>query len=255
MAVDVSRPMSLGAVVRPLLATLATFLVVMVIWQLIVLAINLPAFIVPGPVSVLTYTFEHADILWAAAVVTIEEIVLGFVAALTIGFVIGCALVYSDLAAKTLLPLVLVMLQVPTVAVAPLFVLLFGFGLVPKLLVVFLMAFFPVAMSTVTGLRSVPYELRGLVQTMGGGWFVWLRKIGVPYARPTLFSGVKLAATISVTGAIVAEFVGSSSGLGNLILVSAFNQDGRALYAGVIVVVIVGVVAYLVSDAVAELAA
>jgi NitT/TauT family transport system permease protein len=137
---------------------------------------------------------------------------------------------------------------VPKIAIAPLFVVWLGFGFTPKVLVAVLIAFFPVVISTVTGLKSVDSEMLELAATMGGGPLKTFVKIRFPASLPHLFAGLKVAVTLAVTGAVVGEFVGANEGLGFVILQANGNLDTPMLFAGLIVMSVIGVVLFMLLE-------
>ena len=168
--------------------------------------------------------------------------------AAVLGVVFAVVMVYSLTVERTLYPLLLFAQVIPKIAIAPLFVVWLGFGLSPKVVVAVLMAFFPVVISSVAGLRSVDPEMLELAATMGSGPMQTFGKIRFPAALPQLFSGLKVAATLAVTGAVVGEFVGANKGLGYVILQANGNVDTPMLFAGLIVMSVLGVALFAVIE-------
>jgi len=142
------------------------------------------------------------------------------------------------------MPVIIGTQSVPMIAVAPLFVVWLGFGMAPKVLVTFLISFFPVVVSTVAGLRSVEPDMIDLVRSMGGGPWRVLRNVMIPAALPQMFSGFKIAITSSVIGAIVAEFVGSDTGLGYMLVTSTATMDGPLVWAALLILIALGVLLF-----------
>jgi NitT/TauT family transport system permease protein len=142
---------------------------------------------------------------------------------------------------------------IPKIAIAPLFVVWLGFGLTPKIVVAVLMAFFPVVISMVTGLKSIDPEMLQLSSTMGAGAGQTFWKIRLPASLPYLFSGLKVAATMAVTGAVVGEFVGANAGLGYVILQANGNLDTPVLFAGLLIMSLLGVLLFAVVEMVEHL--
>ena len=145
---------------------------------------------------------------------TTLETVLGFVIAILLGELVAVLMVYSRSLEKTMYPIILFAQVIPKIAIAPFFVVWLGFGLEPKIWVAVLMAFFPIVVSGMAGLRSVDPEILELTSTMGANPFKTFLKVRLPASLPQLFSGLKVAATLAVTGAVVGEFVGANEGLG-----------------------------------------
>ncbi len=166
---------------------------------------------------------------------TTWETVIGFVIAAVVGELVAVVMVYSSSLEKTLYPLILFAQVVPKIAIAPLFIVWLGFGPTPKILVAVLMAFFPIVISGLAGLRSVDPEILELTSTMGASKFKTFLKIRFPASLPQLMSGLKVAATLAVTGAVVGEFVGANEGLGYVILQANGNVDTAMLFAALII--------------------
>ncbi|MGA6167431.1 ABC transporter permease [Amycolatopsis magusensis] len=187
------------------------------------------------------YFLDHA---WT----TTYETLLGFVIATVIGVFAAVIMVYSSTIEKSLYPLLLFAQVIPKIAVAPLFVVWLGFGLGPKVIVAVLMAFFPVVISMVTGLKSIDPEMLELSATMGAKPWQTFWKIRFPASLPHLFSGLKVAATMAVTGAVVGEFVGSEEGLGFIIQQANGNFDTPTLFAGLVIISLMGVLLFLIVE-------
>jgi NitT/TauT family transport system permease protein len=133
---------------------------------------------------------------------------------------------------------------IPKVAIAPLLLVWFGFGLIPKVLVAFLIAFFPIVISTAVGLASIEQEKIYLARSMGLSAAATFFKIRLPNALPSIFAGLKISITLAVVGAVVGEFVGGEAGLGYMLMVANGSMDTPLLFAGLIALTIQGVVLY-----------
>jgi NitT/TauT family transport system permease protein len=144
--------------------------------------------------------------------------------------------------ARTVYPLLVSSQAVPKVAVAPLFLVWFGFGLLPKVLIAFLIAFFPVVINTAVGLAAIEREKIYLAQSMGLGAAATFFKIQLPNALPSVFAGLKISITLAVVGAVVGEFVGGQGGLGYLLLIANGNMDTALLFAGIVALTILGII-------------
>lgn len=207
-----------------------------------------PSYLVPSPAATFDVMTGNASFLWQNTWATGYETVLGFVIASAVGVLAAVVMVYSETAEKTLYPILLGAQVVPKIAIAPLFVVWLGFGLTPKITIAALIAFFPVVISMVTGLKSVDPEMLELSATMGAGPVKTFAKIRFPAALPHLFSGLKVAVTLAVTGAVVGEFVGANKGLGVVILEANGNLDTATLFACLLILSAVGVLLYAVVD-------
>lgn len=220
---------------------------VLVWWAVTALELVKP-YLVPSPGKTAQTMIDQAGYLWDNSVVTIVETLIGFVVAAVLGVLFAVVMVYSMTVERTLYPLLLFAQVIPKIAIAPLFVVWLGFGLTPKVVIAVLMAFFPVVISSVAGLRSVDPEMLELSATMGSKPMQTFRKIRFPASLPHLFSGLKVAATLAVTGAVVGEFVGANKGLGYVILQANGNVDTPMLFAGLIVMSVLGVALFAIIE-------
>lgn len=234
----------LGALWRP-----ALFLGLMVlVWWFITDRQWVRPYLIPAPGDVWNTFVSDRELLLRHTYVTLYETVAGFVLSVVFGLIAAVAIVYSPAVEKTLYPLLLAAQVIPKIAIAPLFVVWLGFGPAPKILVAVLIAFFPVVISGVAGLRSVDPELLDLSATMGATPLQVFRKIRFPAALPHLFSGIKVAATLAVVGAVVGEFVGANEGLGYILLIANGNLESDLLFAGLIIMSLIGVVLFVVLE-------
>ncbi len=218
------------------------------VWQLITVTELVEPYLVPSPAKTADVLTDKWSYLWPHTWVTTYETLAGFAIAGIIGVLVAVAMVYSQTIESTVYPILLFAQVVPKIAIAPLFVVWLGFGWEPKVIVAVLMAFFPVVISMVTGLKSVDPEMLELASTMGGGPVKTFLKIRFPASLPHLFAGLKVAVTLAVTGAVVGEFVGANEGLGYVILQANGNMDTPMLFAGLIIMSVVGVLLFVLLD-------
>jgi NitT/TauT family transport system permease protein len=229
---------------RPVAVLLALFGV----WWFVAWRELVPAYLVPAPGAVAeTMVADWAMLLEHTWVTTLETIV-GFLLAAVIGVATAVLLVYSRTAEKSLYPLILFAQVIPKIAIAPILVVWFGFGMTPKIVLAVLIAFFPVVVSAVAGLRSVDPELLEMSATMGASRWKTFRKIRFPGALPQLMSGLKVAVTLAVVGAVVGEFVGADRGLGYVLLLASGNLDAPLLFADLILMSLIGVVLFVLVE-------
>jgi NitT/TauT family transport system permease protein len=234
----------LGRIWRPLMLIVACG----ILWWLLTRFNVVADYLVPSPSHTVAVFTQQPGYLLANTLTTLWETLAGFALAIVAGLVAAVVMVYSRTIERTLYPLLLFAQVIPKIAIAPLFVVWLGFGTPPKIVIAVLMAFFPVVISGMIGLRSVDPELLELVATMGAKPVQTFRKIRFPAALPHLFSGLKVAATLAVTGAVVGEFVGANAGLGYVILQANGNLDTPMLFAGLIVMSLLGVVLFVVIE-------
>ncbi len=221
---------------------------VVVVWWVVTGLGLVKPYLIPSPASVLTEFHDHAGLLAKHSAITLLETVIGFVVAAAVGLVCAIAIVYSRGVERTLYPLLLAAQVVPKIAIAPLFVVWLGFGIAPKILVAVLIAFFPVVISGVAGLRSVDPELLDLAATMGANPWDSFAKIRFPHAMPHIFAGLKVAVTLAVVGAVVGEFVGANSGLGYIVMSSNGNLNTPQLFAALIAMSLIGIALFVVLE-------
>jgi NitT/TauT family transport system permease protein len=165
-----------------------------------------------------------------------------------VGIAVAVVMIYSSSIEKTMYPLILFAQVIPKIAIAPLLIVWFGLGLTPKIMLAVLIAFFPVVISGVAGLRSTDPELLDLSATMGANSWKTFRKIRFPNALPHLMSGLKVAVTLAVTGAVVGEFVGATEGLGYVLVVANGNLDAPMLFADLLLMSAIGILLFIVVE-------
>lgn len=229
---------------RPVAVLLALFGV----WWFVAWREMVPAYLVPAPGAVAETMVADWEMLLEHTWVTTLETIVGFVLAAVIGVATAVLLVYSRTAEKSLYPLILFAQVIPKIAIAPILVVWFGFGMTPKIVLAVLIAFFPVVVSAVAGLRSVDPELLEMSATMGASRWKTFRKIRFPGALPQLMSGLKVAVTLAVVGAVVGEFVGADRGLGYVLLLASGNLDAPLLFADLILMSLIGVVLFVLVE-------
>lgn len=193
---------------------------------------------------------EVANALWTQwgelelgknAWVTIQEILIGYVAAIALGVILAVVIRSSPLAERALYPWLVVSQMVPIPAIAPILVLWTGFDIRPKIMVIALVSFFPIAVNTIDGLRAVDPLLMRLLRTMKASGWQRFRHAQLPASLPFFFAGLKVAAALSVIGAVFAEWVGSSEGLGYLILVLNNATETAAMFAVIFLLALIGI--------------
>ena len=233
-----------GPALRPLLLAV----IIVVAWQLATSVFGLPTYLVPEPLKVLKELVAQWPRLLSESMVTTAAALGGFALSVVVGLLLAVLIVYSKTIESYLYPLLVFSQSVPKIAVAPLFVVWFGFGIFPKVVSAFLLAVFPVVVSTVTGLRSVEPEMIDLARSSRAGrlrtfWYVLL-----PHSLPHIFSGMKVAITLAVVGAVVGEFVGANSGIGYLLQVANGNFDLPLMFAALVVLSSIGVLLFALID-------
>jgi ABC-type nitrate/sulfonate/bicarbonate transport system permease component len=189
-----------------------------VLWELAARLWEIQPWLLPAPTQILSAGAAARELLGPHLWQTAQETLWGFALALAVGLSLGVLIELSPLLRNALYPLLVVSQTIPTIAIAPLLAIWLGYGIWPKIIVVGLVCFFPIVVSTADGLRGVDQELVALLRTMGASQADIFRLVRLPGALPAIFSGVKIAVTYSVVGAILGEWVGASRGLGVFML-------------------------------------
>ena len=203
---------------QTLAVILIVHLAVIVLWQILVDAFHVPKFILPSPLATLA-TLTHANYAWASNLaVTAVEILGGFCLGALVGVALAVIFTWSPLVSLLLLPLFVTLNMIPKVALGPLFVVWFSYGIFPNILIAFSICFFPILLTTARGLSEVEPDMLDLVKSLRGSRWILFRKIQLPGALPYVFSGMKVGAILAVAGAIVGEFIASERGLGYLMI-------------------------------------
>ena len=234
----------LGAFVRRWLPSGVLLALLVVLWQAASSTGLVEEYVLPGPLAVAESMVADADRYWEASVPTLSAITLGFVLSVLIAVPIAIGMVYSTIFERALYPLLVLSQVVPKVAIAPLFIIWFGFGDPPKILMVVLISFFPLVIDAAVGFHAARPESLMLVRSMGASRWQAFWKIRFPWALPSIFAGAKVAITLAVVGAVVAEFVGADQGLGVLITQARGNLDTVTVFAGIGYLSILGLVLF-----------
>src|SRR5215467_6569311 len=196
-----------------ILGATLTFLALLALWELLVRWFNIPGWLLPTPSAIAIAFAEWRDELVRHSLITLYETLLGFALSIAISIPLAVAVVHSAILRNTIYPILLMFQSVPKVAIAPLLVLWIGFGMMPKIAVVFLVCFFPIIVAAASGLSAVPAPLMELIRSLSASTTQTFIKIRFPTAMPHIFVGLKVAITFAVIGAVIGEFVGSEDGL------------------------------------------
>jgi len=184
------------------------------------------------------------DPVMASAWVTSQEIVAGYLLAVVVSIPLAMAIAYSRFMENSVYPVIVFLQIVPKIAIAPLFIIWFGFGFTPKLLLVFLLSFFPIVVSSIAGFKSADSDIMDFARTTGAGQWRMFIKIRLPQALPQIFTGLKVGAALAATAAVVAEFVASDKGLGYLLLQYNGQLDTPMVFATIILLSLIGLIVY-----------
>lgn len=224
------------------------------IWQLWVMAAHVRSFLLPTPGAIIKELYHQwPKTLAKQTWVTFEETILGFGGGCALGFGLALGIAYSRIAERVLYPPIVASQAVPKIAIAPLFVVWFGFGIAPKVMVTVLLVFFPIVVTSAQGLMSVDPNLVELLRSVGASEWAIFRKVRLPYALPQVVSGMKIGVTLAVVGAVVGEWVGSNAGLGYLIIYAQSQLETTLSFAAITILVVMGIVLFLAVDVLEKL--
>jgi len=218
--------------------------VVIGLWQVLVDAFKVPKFVLPSPLAALS-TLGSAKYAWASnTAVTAAEILGGFCLGALVGVALAVIFTWSRIVALMLLPLFVTLNMIPKVALGPLVIVWFSYGIWPNILIAFSICFFPILLTTARGLSEVEPDLLDLVKSLRGSRWTLFRKIQLPGSLPYVFSGMKVGAILAVAGAIVGEFIASERGLGYLMIQVQSSLDTPAMVMAVVLLTLLGVALY-----------
>jgi len=216
----------------------------LVLWSAGVRVFEIPDYLLPAPEDVIRRIARDWYVLARNASYTVQSVLSGFAAAVLVGVPLAFAVVLSRSVERVTMPFLVMSQTIPKVAIAPILVVWLGFGILPKIAIVFLIAFFPIVVSTVVGLKSVESDMIDLLRSMGARTLKIMLRVRGPTALPQMFAGFKIAICLSVVGAIVGEFVGSDKGLGYLLLTATGTLDGTLVWSALFILIAIGIVLF-----------
>ena len=225
------------------------FLVFLVVlWDVTIRVFNIPPYQIPKPVDVVTTLWQEWPMLLREAWPTTLATIQGFLLSAAFGIPVAMLIAGSRTVESYVYPLLVFSQSIPKIAIAPLFVVWFGFGMFPKVLSAFLLGFFPVVVSAVQGFKSVEPDMMDLARAMEANRLQIFRMVSLPHALPAIFAGLKVSITLAVVGAVVGEFVGSNSGIGYVLQRSIGNFELPTMFAALVVLSLIGVILFWILD-------
>ncbi|HEY9478078.1 MAG TPA: ABC transporter permease [Microbacteriaceae bacterium] len=222
-------------VTSPAAKAVLGILLVLSVWEAAVVAFRMPNYLLVGPIAAILELVEQPGYYLEHSWITLQESLVGFVLGAALGILCGAVLFYIPLLRHLLYPSLIAINTIPKVALAPLFIVWFGFGFESKAVVAMAIAFFPLVINTFDGLASVPPELRELAKINRASRFMQMTKIEIIYSLPYLFTGMKISISMAVGGAVVGEFIAGSSGLGHIVLLANSQVNLASMFAAFIV--------------------
>jgi NitT/TauT family transport system permease protein len=221
----------------------------MVLWEAACRIFHIPEFLLPTPLEIVNRSVNDYALLLDNAGVTVVETVLGFLIAAVTGVLTALAIFYSRVFERAVYPILIALQTVPKVALAPLLVLYLGYGLAVKCFLAFLLAYFPIVIATVVGLRSLDLKMVYLLRSMGASESQTFFKLRLPAALANIFGGFKVGISLAVIGAVIGEYIAAERGLGHLQLQANMQFDTTMSFAAMIAIALIGVVLFALLEA------
>ena len=232
---------SLDRTVRRWLPALLIVLAILAAWEAYVRIFDVQTWLLPAPSAIAVALVQDAGLLWYHTRATLTEIIVGFGVALACGVLLAAAIGMSRTLERALYPFIIASQTIPIIVIAPMLLIWVGYGLAPKVIVVALISFFPIVVNMVDGLKSVDRDMVNLMRTLGANRRQVFFKVQVPTSLPYLFSGMRVAIAVSVIGAVIGEWVGSSEGLGYLMLRSKSQFLTERVFASIVILSLLGI--------------
>jgi NitT/TauT family transport system permease protein len=229
-------------------------LLLVVVWDLAIRIFRIPPYQIPAPKDVVITLWQEWPMLLEQSVPTTVATIEGFLLSAAFGIPVAMMIAGSRTVESYVYPLLVFSQSIPKIAVAPLFVVWFGFGMLPKVLSAFLLGFFPVVVSAVQGFKSVEPDMLDLARVMEASRLQTFRMVSLPHALPAIFAGLKVSITLAVVGAVVGEFVGSNSGIGFVLQRSIGTFELPTMFAALVVLAFIGVILFWILDVIERLA-
>lgn len=226
--------------------TIIFLIAFLIFWEGGVRLFNVPRYIVPSLSSIVQEFFSHIDLIWQYALVTGWETLVGYVIAVVLGVPLAMMVGFSKILRQTFYPAAVALEMVPKIAFAPLFVVWFGFGFVPKMIIVFLVCFFPILLNGILGFTSLSPEMGHFSRSTGANAWTMFWKIRLPAALPELFVGLKGAAVNATVGATIAEWIGGDAGLGYYIQIATGQLRMALAFAIIFVLAAIGLLLFYI---------
>jgi NitT/TauT family transport system permease protein len=229
------------------------FIALFLVWEFAVKLFGIKEYLLPPPSKIWSEFVKRHPTVLSAAWVTTTEIIGGYLLAVAVSIPLALAVVRWRFVEDSIYPLVVFLQIIPKIAIAPLFIIWFGFGLFPKLLIVFLLCFFPIVVASVAGFKAVDPDVMDFARSTGASGMRMFLKIRLPQALPDIFTGLKVGAALSATAAVVAEFVASDRGLGYLLQQYNGQLETPMVFAIIVLLSLIGLVVYYAVEALERL--
>ena len=242
-----------GIWLRRRIGLIIVFMSLFLLWEFAVKLFGVKEYLLPPPSRIWAEFLKRWPAVFSAAWVTTQEILGGYLLAVLVSIPLAWAVVRWRFIEESIYPVIVFLQIIPKIAIAPLFIIWFGFGFGPKLLIVFLLCFFPIVVASVAGFKSVDPDVMDFARTTGAGGLRMFLKIRLPQALPEIFTGLKVGAALSATAAVVAEFVASDRGLGYLLQQYNGNLETPMVFAIIVLLSLIGLAVYYVVELIERL--
>jgi NitT/TauT family transport system permease protein len=236
----------IGEVLRRGLPSFATVLGFIVCWQALVMIFHVPSWLLPAPSVIWMEFVKQSHLLGKHIVVTATGALGGLVIGAACGLVLAVLMVQSRLLSRILMPLLVIDQSIPKMALAPIFVIWFGTGMMTRVVIAMVLSFFPVVINAIRGMTTVDRRVNDLMTTISASRWNIMTKVQLPNAVPYIFSGLKVAVPLSIIGAVVAEFMQSDSGLGYIVLVAVGNVNTPMVFVAVLLMALLSLTLFAV---------
>jgi ABC-type nitrate/sulfonate/bicarbonate transport system permease component len=234
--------------------SLLFLLILLGAWQLGITATHVPLWLLPTPTQIVKALWETRQLIWTHTLTTVVETSVGFALAVVFSLITAGVMVLSPWIKRLLYPFLIISQTVPLIAVAPLLILWLGYGLLPKIMIVIIVCYFPITISLIEGLELSDPDFLNLLRSMGASRWQMFYIVRWPHALPSLFAGLKIAATYSVMGAVIGEWLGSSSGLGVYLTRSSHSFMTDRVFAAIFTITVLSFLYYALISILARLA-
>lgn len=231
------------------LLPIGVLVLLVVLWQVWVTTAGIKQFLLPAPTQIARELYgSWSSTLAPDTWITLQETLAGFALGCVLGFLLAVAITYSRFLERILYPPIVASQAVPKLAIAPLFVVWLGFGILPKIVVTITLVFFPIVVTAAQGLMSVDRNLLELLRSVNASPWQAFRKVRLPHALPAIMSGMKIGMTLAVIGAVVGEWVGANAGLGYRVLYAQSQLQTPLTFAAIVILVAMGIVLFMLVD-------
>jgi len=217
------------------------FIFILAVWETVSRTGLVPEYILPAPTKIVLSVFINFRLYWFDLLITIIETLSGFLIAIVLGFITAILMDASRIINKILYPLLITSQTIPIITLAPLFIIWFGYGLLPKIIIVILICFFPITISLLSGFANADLEQINLLKSMKARKFHIYKYIKLPYSLPGFFSGLKIAATYSIMGATIGEWVGGKDGIGVFMLRAKHSFATDKVFGAILIITVLSI--------------